>query len=72
MENKTPFNLEAEQAVLGAIIINQANIDNISELLQPYHFYDGVHGKIYEYMVSQHLDGKVFDGVILLRAFAQD
>ena len=43
-----PSNIEAEQALLGAILINNEVYDRVSGLLQPEHFYDPVHARIYE------------------------
>ncbi len=43
-----PHNIEAEQALLGAILVNNAVQDRISSFLEPAHFYDPLHAKIYE------------------------
>ncbi|MHB0995115.1 MAG: replicative DNA helicase [Elusimicrobiales bacterium] len=43
-----PNSLEAEMAVLGAMLIEKEVIDNVTEVLQPKHFYSDVHRKIYE------------------------
>ncbi len=42
-----PHSIEAEQAVLGALLINNDVFDRVSALLEPHHFYDPVHGRIY-------------------------
>ena len=42
-----PHNFEAEQALLGAILINNEAYSRVSEFLKPEHFYDPVHGRIY-------------------------
>lgn len=42
-----PRNEEAEQALLGAILVNNRNYEKVSEFLQPIHFSNPVHGKIY-------------------------
>ncbi len=42
-----PHNFEAEQALLGAILINNDAHGRVSEFLAPEHFYDPVHGRIY-------------------------
>jgi replicative DNA helicase len=42
-----PHNIEAEQALLGALLLNNEIHGRISFLL-PEHFYDPVHGRIYE------------------------
>jgi replicative DNA helicase len=43
-----PHNIEAEQALLGAILINNEAFDRVSDFLEPPHFYEGVHGEIYD------------------------
>ena len=43
-----PHNIEAEQALLGAILINNEAHDRVSSFLEPHHFYDPLHQQIYE------------------------
>ena len=38
-----PHNIEAEQQLLGALLINNDLIDRISNFLKPEHFYESVH-----------------------------
>src|SRR5207302_203003 len=42
-----PANIEAEQALLGAILINNAAHGRVAEFLLPEHFANAVHGRIY-------------------------
>ncbi len=42
-----PHNYEAEQALLGAILMNNRAIEKVSEFLRAEHFADPVHGRIY-------------------------
>lgn len=42
-----PHNIEAEQALLGALLLNNDCFDRIDAVLKPQHFYDPVHGRIY-------------------------
>jgi replicative DNA helicase len=42
-----PHNLEAEQALLGAMLVNNEAHDRVSGFLQPIHFYDPLHAQIY-------------------------
>ena len=41
-----PHNLEAEQALLGAILVNNRSYERVSEFLRPEHFADPVHGRL--------------------------
>ena len=43
-----PHNFEAEQALLGAILINNEAYHRVSEFLRKEHFFDPVHGRIFE------------------------
>ncbi|KJV52454.1 replicative DNA helicase [Orientia tsutsugamushi str. Gilliam] len=43
-----PSNIQAEQMILGAILINNRTLYNINEFLLPEHFYEPLHGKIYK------------------------
>ena len=43
-----PHNLDAEQALLGAMLVNNEAHDRVSSFLEPDHFYDPLHRKIYE------------------------
>ena len=48
LENKQPSNIEAEQALLGSILVNNDIIDEISSIINSTIFYDPAHIKIYE------------------------
>ena len=48
VERKELFNVEAEQAVLGTIILNNEYLNRVAEFLRPEHFYEPAHQKIYE------------------------
>ncbi len=43
-----PQNLEAEQALIGAILINNEAFYRVSDFLEPSHFSEPIHGRIYE------------------------
>ncbi len=43
-----PHNIEAEQALLGAILVNNEAHDRVSNFLDPIHFFDPLHARIYE------------------------
>jgi replicative DNA helicase len=45
---QAPHNLEAEQALLGAILVNNEAMDRVSAFLEPHHFFDPLHQQIYE------------------------
>jgi len=43
-----PHNIEAEQALLGAILVNNEALDRVMGFLEPGHFYDPLHAQIFE------------------------
>ncbi|MEM9028826.1 MAG: replicative DNA helicase [Pseudomonadota bacterium] len=45
---QAPHNIEAEQALLGAILINNEVLDRVSNFLNAEHFYEPIHQQIYE------------------------
>jgi replicative DNA helicase len=45
---EAPNNIEAEQALLGAILVNNDAFYRVSDFLKPNHFYEPLHRKIYE------------------------
>jgi replicative DNA helicase len=53
-----PHNLEAEQALLGAILVNNEACDRVSSFLRAGHFYDSLHGRIYDAASKLILGGK--------------
>ena len=47
-----PYSMEAEQAVLGSIIINQSCLNEIVSFLKPEHFYVQYHKDIFQAMID--------------------
>lgn len=43
-----PHNVEAEQALLGAVLVNNEAFYRVSDFLLPEHFYEPIHRQIYE------------------------
>ncbi|HVX99866.1 MAG TPA: replicative DNA helicase [Pseudorhodoplanes sp.] len=60
-----PHNLEAEQALLGAILVNNEAFYRVSDFLEPRHFFEGIHQKIFEVAASLIRAGKVASPVTL-------
>ena len=64
-ENKQPSNLEAEQALLGSILVNNDIIDEVSNLVSANIFYDPAHIKIYEVIESLNNKGMITNPITL-------
>ena len=60
-----PQNLEAERAVIGAILINKDAITNVAEFLLPGYFYDDRHGLIYEVILELYENREPIDIVTI-------
>src|ERR1700722_12372389 len=43
-----PHNIEAEQALLGAVLVNNEAFYRVSDFLEPKHFFEPIHQRIYE------------------------
>ena len=63
--NKQPSNLEAEQALLGSILVNNDIIDEIANTINPNVFYDPAHIKIYEGIESLNNKGMIANPITL-------
>ena len=60
-----PHNLEAEQALLGAILINNDAFDRVSDFLRSEHFVEEIHRRIFEVAGSLIRAGKLATPVTL-------
>ena len=69
--NKLPKNIEAEQAVLGALLANNKLYEKVEEILKPQYFADATHQKIYEMMAKLIGRDQVADVVTLKNYFEQ-
>ncbi len=67
-----PQNIEAEQAVLGAILVNNKALEKVSEFLQDNHFVHPVHSKIYAACRHFIEQGRIADTVTLKPLFIHD
>ncbi|MFT3726425.1 MAG: replicative DNA helicase [Terricaulis sp.] len=67
-----PHNLEAEQALLGAILFDNETYNRINPLLQEKHFFDPVHGRIFRACSEMIAAGSLADGVTLRERFTRD
>lgn len=66
LEISLPYRTDAEQAVLGAFIIDSNAIDNIVPILQPEFFYHKINQNVYKQVLLLNTSGKPVDYVTLL------
>ena len=71
-EIKLPSNIEAEQALLGSILVNNDIIDEISNIISNKDFYDPLHSKIYSLIESLHNKGMIANPITLKNSFEKD
>ena len=67
-----PHNIEAEQALLGALLVNNVVYERMGEILQAEHFYDPVHGRIYGAIATLINRGQIADPKTLRGMFDND
>src|ERR1700757_3610676 len=60
-----PHNIEAEQSLLGAILVNNDAFYRVSDFLEPKHFFEPIHQTIFETVGSLIRMGKVATPVTL-------
>lgn len=65
-----PQNIEAEQAVLGAIFLEPSSLTLASEILIPEDFYRAVHQKIFNVMLKLNDQGKAVDLITVTEELA--
>jgi replicative DNA helicase len=63
-----PHSLEAEQSVLGALLLDNSASDRVGDLLQEADFYSEAHRLIYRHINALVVDGKPADVVTLAEA----
>src|SRR3984893_13418120 len=60
-----PHNIELEQALLGAILVNNEAFYRVSDFLEPRHFFEPIHQKVYEVTASLVRVGKTATPITL-------
>jgi hypothetical protein len=65
VSQQAPHNLEAEQAVLGAILFDNAVMARVSSFLEPHHFFESLHQQIFETAARLIAEGKRADPITL-------
>lgn len=68
-QNQVPHSLESEQALVGALLMDNDLLSSIDEFLKEDHFYMGVHGKIYSTIQILTEKGQVADPISLTSYF---
>ena len=69
IEIKLPSNLEAEQALIGSVLVNNEIIDEISNIVNNTKFFDPAHKKIFEVIESLNNKGMIANPITLKNFF---
>jgi len=72
LERQPPYNTEAEQALLGALLIDNTAFERVGELVKPEHFGNAMHGRIFEAVAKLIERGQEASPVTLKGVFAAD
>jgi len=64
-----PANLQAEQALLGALLANNRAYERVAEFLAPEHFAHAAHGRIFQAIARRIEAGQLADAVTLRAEF---
>jgi replicative DNA helicase len=56
---QAPHNLQAEQALLGAVLVNNEAFEKVSAIIEPEHLFDPLHQRIYEAFGKLRHQGRV-------------
>lgn len=67
-----PHNIEAEQALLGAILLNNDAFDRVSDFLESHHFYEPLHKRIYAVALKMFENNQIVSPVTLRSYFSDD
>jgi replicative DNA helicase len=70
--HEIPSNVEAEQHLLGSVLVNNDIIDEIANIINSEKFYDPIHIKIYEVIESLNNKGMIANPITLKNYFEKN
>ncbi len=71
-ERKLPSNIDAEQALIGSVLVNNDIIDEVANIINYKEFYDPIHSKIYDMIERLHNKGMIANPITLKTPFEKD
>src|ERR1700761_3150432 len=69
---QTPHNLEAEQALLGPILFDNAAYERLSDQLSAEHFYEPFHARLFAAIEDHIRKGQLAEPIMLLERFKRE
>ncbi len=70
-ESGPPHSIEAEQALLGALLVNNDVYDRVASLVNETHFFDPLHGRIFE-VIARRIQKNALASPVTIKAFLED
>src|ERR1044072_3842121 len=67
-----PANIEAEQALLGAVLFDNSAYERLSDTLQARHFYEPFHARLFQAMEDHIRKGQLAEPIVLMERFKRD
>src|SRR5688500_15312678 len=67
-----PSNVEAEQALLGALLYDNAAFERLGDNLQPQHFYEPFHQRLFQAISNNIRKGQLAEPILLAEQFSRD
>src|SRR6202012_6176346 len=67
-----PANVEAEQALLGALLYDNAAFERIGDYLQARHFFEPFHQRLFAAIESNIRKGQLAEPILLAEQFNRD
>src|SRR5881394_3483089 len=67
-----PANIEAEQALLGALLYDNAAFERLGDHLQARHFFEPFHQRLYASIESNIRKGQLAEPILIAETFARD
>jgi len=72
MITTAPHNLEAEQALLGSILFDNAAYERLTDRLQPRHFFEPFHQRLFGAIEAFIRKGQLAEPIVLMERFRRD
>jgi replicative DNA helicase len=67
-----PSNIEAEQALLGAVLFDNSAYERLSDALKAHHFYEPFHQRLFAAMEEHIRKGQLAEPIVLMERFRRD
>ncbi|HEY4264122.1 MAG TPA: replicative DNA helicase [Micropepsaceae bacterium] len=72
ISRQLPYDVDIEQALLGAILVDNYSLERVSSLLKPEHFYDPLHQRLFDAVERMWAKGHAVTPLTLKATMEQD